>query len=187
MVGLAIVDQKRLTCTFSLIGAQSLAQHFIAGPPSDTAVATLRDNFLETQGNLKQLALTLIGLDEVWQQDGWIFKRPDEYLVSVGRAFPEWEDYFEADFTKQMGQEYMNAPGPDGWPQTGEDWITAESLLVRLSWLRPALKSLPNWINPDYFSLIIQFHYPSIVFWTTNCINLNNLSIDLPIFIQERT
>ena len=131
--------------------AQTLVQHFIAGPISEIAIAKLRDNFLETQGDLKQLALTLIDLDEVWQQDGWIFKRPDEYLVSVGRAFPEWKDYFDAEFTKQIGQEYMNAPGPDGWPQTGEDWITAESLLVRLNWLRQALKAIPNWINPDYF------------------------------------
>ena len=131
--------------------AHTLVEHFIAGPPSEPAITKLRDNFLDTQGDLKQLALTLIDLDEVWQQDEWIFKRPDEYLVSVGRAFPDWEDYFNAKFTKEIGQEYMNAPGPDGWPLRGDEWITAESLLVRLSWLRSALKTVPNWINPDYF------------------------------------
>jgi len=145
---LRMVAGHRATATHI---AQSLVQHFIAGPVSEKAVSRLRDNFLATKGDLKQLAQTLIDLDEVWQQEDWVFKRPDEYLVSIGRAFPDWEKYFQAEFTKRMGQEYLNAPGPDGWPQTGEDWITAESLLIRLSRFRPALKSLANWINPDYF------------------------------------
>lgn len=131
--------------------AMSLVQHFIAGEISEKAVTALRDNFLETHGDLKQLAITLINLDEVWQQSDWIFKRPDEYLVSVGRAFPDWDAYFKYELTENMGQEYLNAPGPDGWPQTGEDWMTAESLLIRLSWFRSAAKSIPNWINLDYF------------------------------------
>lgn len=131
--------------------AMSLVQHFIAGEISEKAVTALRDSFLETHGDLKQLAITLINLDEVWQQSDWIFKRPDEYLVSVGRAFPDWDAYFKYELTENMGQEYLNAPGPDGWPQTGEDWMTAESLLIRLSWFRSAAKSIPNWINLDYF------------------------------------
>lgn len=131
--------------------AENLVAHFIAGPPSGSAIEALKDNFLETGGDLKALALTLVNLDEVWSQSGWTFKRPDEYLVSVGRALPVWEDHFNPKIAQLLGQPLMQAPGPDGWVQTGEDWINTENILIRLGWLRRALQSLPSWVNAEFF------------------------------------
>lgn len=131
--------------------AENLAAHFISGTPPQSAIDALKDNYLKTGGDLKELALCLVELDEVWGQSGWTFKRPDEYIVSVGRALPVWEDHFNPKIAQLLGQPLMQAPGPDGWVQTGEDWVNTENILIRLGWLRRALQSLPSWVNAEFF------------------------------------
>ncbi|NNE56983.1 MAG: DUF1800 domain-containing protein, partial [Hellea sp.] len=131
--------------------AIKLAAHFIPGTPPQSAIVQLKNCFLETEGDLKALAICLVSLDNVWSNEAWIFKRPDEYVVSVGRALPAWEDHFNPKINRLLGQPLMQAPGPDGWEQRGDDWINTENILIRLGWLRRALQSLPSWINAEFF------------------------------------
>ena len=131
--------------------AQQLATHFIGGSPKPVVIQKLVNCFLETDGDLKELALCLIGLDETWKQDVGIFKRPDEFIVSAARALPEWQDNFNPKIAKLLGQPLLQASGPDGWSQTGDNWINTENILIRLGWLRRSLETLPSWINAAYF------------------------------------
>jgi len=131
--------------------ASQLTEHFIAGSPSAQVIDNLAACFLETEGDLKTLAICLIEQDETWSQDQWMFKRPDEYVVSAGRALPDWADHFQPVMPKLLGQPLLRPPGPDGWAQRGQDWINAENIVVRLGWLRRSLEGLPSWINAEFF------------------------------------
>ncbi|NNK67326.1 MAG: DUF1800 family protein, partial [Rhodobacteraceae bacterium] len=33
-----------------------------------------------------------------------------------------------------MGQPFMQAPGPDGWPEAADHWITPQGLAARIAW-----------------------------------------------------
>ncbi len=131
--------------------ASNLAAHFIAGRPQASVIDSLENCFLETGGDLKELALHLIGLEAAWKQEAWIFKRPDEFIVSAKRALPEWEEDFNPKIAKLLGQPLLQASGPDGWSQRGDDWINTENILIRLGWLRRSLESLPSWVNAEFF------------------------------------
>jgi len=149
-LGRMLKDLARHPSTARDIAVQ-IARHFIAGKAQRIVIDTLADCFLETDGDLKELALCLVELDATWAQDDWMFKRPDEYIVSAGRALPDWEDHFDPVISKLLGQPLLRPPGPDGWKQTGEDWINAENIVIRLGWLRRSLDTLPSWINVEYF------------------------------------
>jgi uncharacterized protein (DUF1800 family) len=41
-----------------------------------------------------------------------------------------------------MGQPWARAPGPDGWPEAVEDWITSQGLAARIDWALAAPQRL---------------------------------------------
>ena len=65
--------------------ALKFARHFIADEPSPNAVATLAHTFRETEGDLGEMARTLIRLPEAWQPQPGKFKTPQEFVVGALR------------------------------------------------------------------------------------------------------
>jgi uncharacterized protein (DUF1800 family) len=66
--------------------ATKLARHFIADEPPETLVDRLALRFLETDGDLKQVALALVTAPESWADEQAKIKRPGEWLVAALRA-----------------------------------------------------------------------------------------------------
>ncbi len=66
--------------------ATKLARHFIADQPPPATVNKLTAVFLETQGDLKELAIALINLPEAWAPELRKLKTPQDYTVSALRA-----------------------------------------------------------------------------------------------------
>ena len=130
--------------------AKQLVRHFVPAG-SESLIDELARAFLESEGDLKALALKLVGLDMVWSQNKTVFKNPEEFLISIGRALPEWRTNFIKDMPRLLGQPIIQAPSPAGWEQTGESWINAQNILIRIGGLRRTIKTLPNWIDLDVF------------------------------------
>jgi uncharacterized protein (DUF1800 family) len=66
--------------------AGKLARHFIADAPPPALVERLVRCFLDTLGDLKELAKALVTAPEAWEAPATKLKRPGEWIVGVLRA-----------------------------------------------------------------------------------------------------
>ena len=66
--------------------AQKLARHFVADEPPPTLVAKLAKTFNDTDGDLKEVAKTLVTAEESWTPQRTKLKPPAEWIVGVLRA-----------------------------------------------------------------------------------------------------
>jgi uncharacterized protein (DUF1800 family) len=66
--------------------ATKLARHFIADEPPPALVERLSKRFLDTQGDLKELAKALVNSPEAWSAPRTKLKRPSEWIVAALRA-----------------------------------------------------------------------------------------------------
>jgi uncharacterized protein (DUF1800 family) len=84
--GLAVLrDLPRHSATAKHI-AQKIAIHFVADAPPPGLVDRLAKRFLDTQGNLKELAKALATSNEAWDAPRLKLKRPGEWIVGAMRA-----------------------------------------------------------------------------------------------------
>lgn len=114
--------------------ATKMARHFIADDPPESAINTLSRVFLQSGGNLRQMAACLIEMPECWANPLAKVKTPTEYMVAIVRA--TGVNISDQELFKQietLGQMPFSAPSPAGWPDRAESWIGAESLLRRIS------------------------------------------------------
>jgi uncharacterized protein (DUF1800 family) len=66
--------------------AQRLASHFVADAPPDTLVDKLTKSFRDNDGNLKEVARTLIDADESWTSQRQKLKTPAVWIASLLRV-----------------------------------------------------------------------------------------------------
>jgi len=66
--------------------AGKLARHFVSDEPPPALVERLAKSFLDTDGDLKEVAKTLIASPEAWALSPGKLKRPGEWMVAFLRA-----------------------------------------------------------------------------------------------------
>ncbi len=139
--------------------AGKLATHFVADTPAADLVTALETTFLATNGSLLALAETLVTHPAALAPAGGKARQPFDFLVAAFRALDiSPQAIIDADkrAIKQMllnpliamGQTFQTAPGPDGWPEEAESWITPQGLAARIDWAMRApqklVKPLPD-------------------------------------------
>lgn len=112
--------------------ARELARHFVSDRPAPEIVARLSRTFIETEGDLTQMALALIEI-----QSAWIpltkLKTPDELVISALRGVgAKGANRGVLNALVELGQRPWMAPSPKGWPDTAEAWITPDRALRRV-------------------------------------------------------
>ena len=133
--------------------ATKLARHFISDHPPQKAVDSLRTRFLTTDGNLMELAKTLINLPDSWSTSLQKFKRPDELMISTARILG-FDSIFHTRVDKiyqSLGQIPFSAPAPDGWSDMSVDWIGSDSIYKRLEWANAVSRREASIIRPISF------------------------------------
>ena len=65
--------------------ATKLASHFVADTPPPALVERMVKAFLDTGGDLKQVAKVMVSSDEAWTQPPAKLKRPGEWAVGMVR------------------------------------------------------------------------------------------------------
>ncbi|MCC6718938.1 MAG: DUF1800 domain-containing protein [Acetobacteraceae bacterium] len=115
--------------------AGKLVRHFVADDPPAAAVARVAAVLRESDGDLKAAALAVTRLDEAWVPLAKL-RSPAEYVLAVVRAMdlapgsrPQLRGAMAA-----LGQAVMNAPLPNGWPDTAADWASPEAMMRRIDW-----------------------------------------------------
>ncbi len=115
--------------------ATKLVRHFVADDPAPADVSRIERVLRDTKGNLKAASLELTRLPGAWKPLAKL-RSPMEYVVAVLRALdlPADKRPDMNGVMNQMGQPFLNAPLPNGWPDTAADWAGGEAMLRRVDW-----------------------------------------------------
>jgi uncharacterized protein (DUF1800 family) len=105
--------------------AGKLARHFVADEPPPALVDKLAKRFLETQGNLKEVAKALLTAPESWSLPRQKLKRPGEWVVGMLRAAdvdtPDIRPVLQAQ--NLLGEPLWRPPAPNGFADKEAAWI----------------------------------------------------------------
>jgi len=134
--------------------ARELARHFVSDTPDEAATGRLARVFLETDGDLKQLALALLDMDAAWQPLTKL-KTPDDLVVSCLRAVgTNGADGGVLTAINELGQPPWMAPSPKGWPDTASAWITPDRAMRRVDFAAAvAARAAPTIADPSLWAV----------------------------------
>jgi uncharacterized protein (DUF1800 family) len=104
--------------------ATKLARHFIADDPPPALVELLTQRFLDTEGDLKEVAKALIASSEAWMPERAKIKRPGEWIVAALRATGEAGDIRRIVQAQAMlGEPLWRPPAPKGFSDENAAWL----------------------------------------------------------------
>ena len=114
--------------------ATKLCRHYIADAPPPAAVARVERAFYDSQGDLRITMEAVVDSREAWETPFAKFKRPEEYAITLLRAADVRELPNNAAIASlsAMGQRPYAAPGPDGWADSADAWLTADLVWKRI-------------------------------------------------------
>jgi uncharacterized protein (DUF1800 family) len=105
--------------------ANKLATYFIADAPPAPLVERMAKTFLDTGGDLKEVARTMISSDESWTAPATKLKRPGEWVVGMVRA----TGIVQVDAKRYtagqglLGEPLWRPSSPKGYPDDEASWI----------------------------------------------------------------
>jgi uncharacterized protein (DUF1800 family) len=105
--------------------ASKLARHFIADTPPPALVERMTKVFVDTEGDLKEVAKAMVLSDEAWTQPVSKLKRPSEWVVGMVRAAGSTKTNAKrfTDGQALLGEPLWRPPSPKGFPDDEASWI----------------------------------------------------------------
>jgi len=104
--------------------AGKLARHFVADDPPPELVERLTQRFLDTDGDLKELARTLIASPEAWAPEQAKIKRPSEWIVVSLRATSESGEIGRIlQAQNLLAEPLWRPPAPKGFSDDNAAWL----------------------------------------------------------------
>jgi uncharacterized protein (DUF1800 family) len=118
-----LADLARHPATAKHVGAK-LARHFIADDPAPALVERLARRFLDTDGDLREVAKALIGAPESWSAPRAKLKRPGEWMIAALRAAGAPPADVQALIQAQnlLGEPLWRPPAPKGFDDGSAAW-----------------------------------------------------------------
>jgi|SRR5579862_366990 len=127
--------------------AQKLARHFVADEPPPALVAKLDKTFRDSDGDLKEVAKTLVMADESWTPQRTKLKPPSAWIVGVVRLTgSQWLVGRLMAAQASLGEPLWRPPAPNGFPDTQATWI--DGIPHRLDVANDFASRLPITIEP---------------------------------------
>ncbi|HMK80761.1 MAG TPA: DUF1800 family protein [Xanthobacteraceae bacterium] len=130
--------------------AFKLARHFCADEPPDSLTERLSKRFIDTDGDLKEVAKALVEAPETWDEQRSKLKRPSEWLISAWRAIgtaPEPRRVLDAQ--AYFGERLWRPVAPVGFSDLQAAWI--DGLAQRLDIANRIAERVGNTIEPAAF------------------------------------
>lgn len=135
--------------------AHKLAVHFVSDTPEPALVAHMAEAYQRRDGDLMAMYRALLEHPAAWAPLGQKAKQPFDFiassLVALGVNGREFGKLGLKQLRRQiaqpltaMGQPFMSARGPDGWPEEASAWITPQGLAVRIAWATAVPKVMEN-------------------------------------------
>jgi uncharacterized protein (DUF1800 family) len=123
-----LADLSRHPATATHV-ARKLARYFCADDPPPSLIERLAKTFRDTDGDLKEMAKTLVTSEETWAPARDKLKRPCEWVVSIARATGLRSD--PERFTRGqalMGEPLWRPSAPQGFADNEGAWIDGMGL-----------------------------------------------------------
>jgi uncharacterized protein (DUF1800 family) len=129
----ALGDLARHPSTARFI-ATKLCRHYIADDPPDVSIARVERTFRDSDGDLSATMEAVVDGQEAWETPFAKFKRPEEYAIALLRSINLRTLPPGAGIAAlgAMGQRPYAAPGPDGWADIADAWLTADLVWKRV-------------------------------------------------------
>jgi uncharacterized protein (DUF1800 family) len=105
--------------------AYKLVRHFIADDPALALVERIAKAFLDSEGNLKEVAKALVTAPEAWAAQRGKLKRPTEWIVAALRATGVKPDDVRPLMQAQnmLGEPLWRPPAPNGFADDEASWL----------------------------------------------------------------
>jgi uncharacterized protein (DUF1800 family) len=125
--------------------ARKLAVHFLSDAPDPAVVDAMAAAWTASGGDLMQVYAALLHHPAALSEPAAKARQPWDYLAAAlrglgirGEDVMGWPDERLRDALilplRAMGQAWKSPPGPDGWGEAIETWITPQGLAERISW-----------------------------------------------------
>ncbi len=113
--------------------ARRFVRHFVG--ENDALVARLERRFLETDGDLKEMAKTLITAPEAWTEARTRFKRPSEWIIgslrAIGANVLDYNPVMQAH--NMLGEPLWRPPAPNGYADDDATWLDGLSQRIDIA------------------------------------------------------
>ena len=105
--------------------ATKMARYFIADAPAPALVERMAKAFLDTGGDLKEVAKTMVSSPEAWTMPATKLKRPSEWVVGIVRAtgLTQADPKRFTDGQALLGEPLWRPSSPKGFPDDEASWI----------------------------------------------------------------
>ena len=105
--------------------ASKMARYFIADVPAPALVERMAKAFLDTGGDLKEVARTMVSSPEAWTMPASKLKRPSEWVVGIVRAtgLTQADPKRFTDGQALLGEPLWRPSSPKGFPDDEASWI----------------------------------------------------------------
>jgi uncharacterized protein (DUF1800 family) len=117
--------------------ALKLARRLVSDSPPAELVDRAAATFRNTDGDIRETVRTIVSSPEFWSTEAWRakVKSPFETVVSAMRALGAAPDTTPrtAMVVAYLGQPVYGHQAPNGWPETGNEWINTGAILNRIN------------------------------------------------------
>ena len=117
--------------------ARKLAIRFVSDAPPEELVDRAAATFMKTNGNIREVVRTIVTSPEFFSRAAYRskIKSPFEVTVSALRALGAQADpsSISAGLVARLGQPLYGRQTPDGWPETGGEWMNTGAILNRIN------------------------------------------------------
>jgi uncharacterized protein (DUF1800 family) len=128
--------------------ATKLARHFVADHPPVALVDQLTRRFLETDGDLKEIALILANSAEAWSPEQAKIKRPGEWIIAALRGTGLRGDIARiVGGTALLGEPLWRPPAPKGFSDDNAAWL--DGLPQRLDMANTFSQQVAEGLDPE--------------------------------------
>jgi uncharacterized protein (DUF1800 family) len=129
--------------------AFKLARRLVSDTPSKALVDRAANTFLKTDGDIREVVRTIVTSPEFYAHSAYHakVKSPFEVVVSAARALGAQPDTSAA---SAFAVAYLGAPiyghqAPNGYPETGDEWMNTGAILNRINFgMAVAASRLPG-------------------------------------------
>jgi uncharacterized protein (DUF1800 family) len=128
--------------------AEKLVRHFVSDRPVPALTDKLTSRFIKTDGDLKEVAKTLVTAPESWNADDRKLKRPAEWMVAAARATgaaPDITAFTQAQ--NLLGEPLWRPAAPKGFSDEDAAWI--DGLAQRLDVANDVARRVADTADPQ--------------------------------------
>jgi uncharacterized protein (DUF1800 family) len=129
--------------------ARKLATHFVSDTPPPALVERMAKSFLDSSGDLKQVAKTMVLSDEAWTDQRTKLKRPSEWVIGMARStgLTQIDPARYTGGQALLGEPLWRPSSPKGFPDDEASWI--DSMGRRLDVANNVAERSAGKVDPD--------------------------------------